>query len=306
MAPLFSIATPTWNALAKLRRCVGSVRGQRGVTLEHLVQDACSKDGTPEWMAGQTGTEQARFAGLSEPDQGMYDAINRAWSRAGGRYLSWLNADEQLLPGALARVAAYFDAHPEVDAVFSDYLVVDDAGRAVALRREIPLRRFYVVNTFLYAQSCTLFFRRTLWDRGLLRLDDAFRYAADKDLVLRLMDAGVRFAHLPEVLAMFGVDGNNLSSHDGMKREAEAVRLAHGALRWQPLRSVAFAARRIERLLRGAYQAQQLDYDFAVDETPSFVRYRATGLGGRYSLSDVTGSAHILSAAAPAPVEKDR
>ena len=77
-----------------------------------------------------------------------------------------------------------FEQHPQVDVLFADYLVADTSGRAVALRREIPLRRFNIVNSFLNLQSCTLFFRRSLWDRGLLRLDSQYRYAADKDLVL--------------------------------------------------------------------------------------------------------------------------
>lgn len=289
-SPYFSIATPTRNALAKLRRCVGSVRGQEGPSFEHLVQDAASEDGSADWLQTQCQADE-RLQARSELDAGMYDAINRAWSRSAGSILSWLNADEQLLPGALAAVQQHFDAHPEIDAVFADYLVVDAEGRAVAARREIPLRRFYVANTFLYAQSCTLFYRRSLWDNGLLRLDDRLRYAADKDLVLRLMSNGVRFAHLPRTLALFGIDGSNLSTHEGMMREAEAVRLAHGGFRWRPARALAYAGRRAERLLRGAYGAITFDYRYAVDEQPHYVSYRASRLGGRYTLSDTTGHA---------------
>ena len=168
----FSIATPTRNALAKLRRCVGSVRGQAGVTLEHLVQDARSVDGSPAWLHMQAA-QDPRLQPVSAADAGMYDAINRAWARSNGRVLSWLNADEQYLPGTLQRVQAHLDRHPQVDVLFGDYLVADEAGRAVALRREIPLRRFNVVNSFLNTQSCTMFFRRALLDRGALKLDSA-------------------------------------------------------------------------------------------------------------------------------------
>ena len=307
--PTFSVATPTRNALDKLRRCVGSVRGQAGsqagsqaggqpgVHCEHLVQDANSSDGTPQWLAARQGPY---LQSVSEADTGMYDAINRAWSRAGGRYLSWLNADEQYLPGTLARVQAFFEAHPRVDVLFGDYLVADPQGRAVALRREVPLRRWYVVNSFLNAQSCTLFYRRELWDRGLLRLDSRLRYAADKALVLHLLDEGARFHHLPEVLSVFGIDGSNLSTHRGMEQEAEAVRLAHGAYRWRPLRAAAIAGRRIERLLRGAYRTSDLHYRYAIDEVPNYVEYFARGLGGRYSLQDTQGRAQIVATPAMA------
>ena len=295
-APTFSVATPTRNALDKLRRCVGSVRGQQGASFEHLVQDACSSDGSAAWLAAQQGPQ---LQGVSEPDAGMYDAINRAWGRARGRYLSWLNADEQYLPGTLARVQAFFEAHPQVDVLFADYLVADPQGRAVALRREIPLRRWYVVNSFLNAQSCTLFYRRELWDRGLLKLDSRFRYAADKALVLHLLDHGVRFHHLPEALAVFGVDGSNLSTHSGMAQEAEAIRLAHGGFRWRPLRAAALAGRRLERLWRGAYRATDLRYRYALDEVPHYADYAVRGLGGRYSLQDTEGRAERLPTMAP-------
>src|SRR5262245_66550074 len=111
----FSIATPARNSLWTLRRAVGSVRGQGPVPLQHLVQDACSNDGTPEWLALQRDLD-AR----SEPDGGMYDAIGRCWRRADGEILSWLNADEQYLPGSLERVAAAFAADPSIDVVWGN------------------------------------------------------------------------------------------------------------------------------------------------------------------------------------------
>lgn len=90
----FSVVTPTRNSLTKLKCCVGSVRGQTGVEVEHLVHDACSTDGTVGWLSGQNDLDS-----VSENDSGMYDAINRGWSRASGDIVSWLNSDEQYLPG---------------------------------------------------------------------------------------------------------------------------------------------------------------------------------------------------------------
>ncbi len=296
--PVFTVATPTRNALAKLRRCVGSLRGQISVSYEHLVQDAVSSDLTAEWLKQQATSDPALLP-VSESDDGMYDAINRAWARGRGTYLSWLNSDEQYLPGALAKVQAYFEAHPATDALFGDYLVVDDQGRAVALRREIPLRYFYVANSFLNVQSCTLFFRRRLWNEGVLRLDSRYRYAADKDLVLRLHTAGVRFSHLPEVLSLFGIDGGNLSAQAGMEAEAEEVRRAHGGMRWRPLRSLPLAMRRVERLWRGAYRRSDIEYQFAMDETPHYAAFRATNLKGSYTLADTQGQAEAVQASGP-------
>jgi glycosyltransferase involved in cell wall biosynthesis len=282
----FSIATPTRNALDKLRRCVGSVRGQREVPLEHLVQDAESVDGTPAWLAAQSD-----LAAVSEADAGMYDAINRAWARSGGEYLSWLNSDEQYLPGALAKVQRFFEANPEVDVVFGDYIVVDAYGRPVALRREIPFRKIYVVNGYLNTQSCTIFFRRRLLERGLLQFESGFRYAADKDLMLSLASAGAVIRRMPEYLAVFGIDGTNLSTHPRAELESESIRRANGAFRSRPLRQVALLGRRVEKLVSGSYRTEAVRYRYAIDEVPNYVEFQAAGLKGRYRLSDVEGRA---------------
>lgn len=285
----FSIATPTRNALDKLKRCIGSVRGQHEVTHEHIVQDGQSSDGTPAWLAGQVG-----LLAKSEADAGMYDAINRAWARSSGEFLSWLNSDEQYLPGTLAKVAAYFDTHPDVDVVFGDYIVADASGKPVALRREIPFRRIYVVNRQLNTQSCTLFFRRKLLDKGLLQLDSNYKYAADKALMLRLGDVGTVIQRLPDYLAIFGIDGTNLSTHVKMAQEAETIRIAHGALRIKALRHLVLIGRHIERLVSGAYRAGNIRYLYAVDERPSYVEIETAGLGGRYSLADTKGRADSI------------
>lgn len=279
--PRFSVATPTRNDLHKLKRCVGSVRGQQGVAVQHLVQDALSGDGTAQWLHGQSG-----LSWVSEADGGMYDAIQRAWRRSSGEFLSWLNADEQYLPGALARVAQFFDHHPHVQVMFADYIVCSDSGTPVALRREIPFRSLYVRNSFLYAQSCTLFFRRSLLDQGWLDFDTRLRYAADKDLMLRLAARGVHIRHLPQYLALFGVDGSNLSSHEGMLKEAHAVRQRHGAFASPLLRLAVLALRRSERLCRGAYFRRSLNYAFATDEVPHYKDQQASHVGGRYTLAD--------------------
>lgn len=282
----FSIATPTRNSLEKLKRCIGSVRGQTEVVFEHLVQDANSSDGTPEWLVAQPNLNA-----VSESDSGMYDAINRAWARSSGQVLSWLNSDEQYLPGTLAKVGAYFAANPQVDVVFGDYIVADGQGRPVALRREIPFRFRYAANSFINTASCTLFFRRRLLEQGRLQLDSRFRYAADKELMLRLASTGAVIKHLPGYLSVFGVDGTNLSTHPQMEAEIESIRLANGAFHNRRLRDLLLIGRHLERFFRGGYKRQAIRYLYAMDATPNYIQYESKSLGGRYSLSDIQGHA---------------
>lgn len=322
----FSVVTPAYNSLQHLRRCIGSVRGQAGVEVEHLVMDGGSSDGTADWLkrwraagahdAPDSGAPSAyTFRWTSAPDHGMYDAIDRGWQRARGDVLSWLNCDEQYLPGTLARVAQIFDGDPGVDAIFGDTIVVAPDGSPLAARREIPLRRSYLKNSFLYASSCATFFRRSLWTDGLLRLDSRYRYAADMELMLQLLAAKKRIRHIPYTLSLFGVDGGNLSStqFDAMAVEVRAIQKTHRAMP-SLLRIPYRALRCIERLFRGCYRPVFLSYDFALDETPRYRHIQPTRTGFRFTYAraarqlaarrrtgpDRSGSGRPASADAPA------
>lgn len=273
----FSVITPTRNALDKLKRCVGSVRGQSGVEVEHIVQDACSTDGTPEWLAAQTD-----LLARSEADGGMYDAINRGWDRASGEVFSWLNSDEQYLPGTLAKVAELFARNPDVDFIYGDALVIDATGRLLAARREIRLSRTYIANSFLNAFSCTTFFRRRLFDEGVLRLDTRYRYAADMDLMLRLLESGHHYYKADDYLSVFTMDGTNLSCHPKMLAETDDIQQRYGAFRAPLLRKLVTTGRYVERLLAGSYHKVDVSYAFAQDERPTYQTISGKGVPGSY------------------------
>jgi len=277
-ATAFSIATPVRNALPMLRRCVGSVRRQTGVDAEHLVQDAASTDGTVEWLRTQAG-----LTWTSEHDNGMYDAITRAWNRSHGAVLSWLNADEQYLPGTLDYVARIFTEEPSTDAVFGDYIICDtETGVPVAARREIQLRRFYLRHGPLYAMSCTLFFRRRLLERGLLKFQPDLRVVADAGLVMRLLNSGVRFRHVRRYLALFGVKGTNMSVTDAGMEETMRLRRQQEGPTGLSIRPLARLLRIIEKAAAGSYGKKRVDYEFCVDETGHSKRIVADNVSPRW------------------------
>jgi glycosyltransferase involved in cell wall biosynthesis len=273
----FSVATPTKNALESLKQCVGSVRGQRGVDCEHIIQDGCSTDGTGEWIRSQ-----GDLVACVEADLGMYDAINRAWSKASGQVLAWLNSDEQYLPGTLSAVAQVFAEHPGVDFVRGNTIIVDPDGWPIAARREIRLSHRYIANTFLNAYSCSLFFRRSLWEEGLLRFDERYRYAGDMEMVLRLLGAGKHSLHVGQYLALFTFDGDNLSCHPQMLDETHDVQRLYGGAASATVRRAITVCRYVERLLNGCYRKVAIAYDYALDDRPTYRRVMAASVPGRY------------------------
>lgn len=270
---IVSIVTPTFNRLDMLKRCVGSVRGQSGVAYEHIIQDGGSTDGTEAWLSGQPDLH-----GHVEPDEGMYHAINKGWSKASGDILSWLNSDEQYLPGTLATVSDAFQNNPQVDFILGHYIVAKDDGSPIATRRERRLSKLYISNSFLNAASCTLFFRRQLWDEGLIRLDERYRYAADMDMVLRIIQSGARYLCIDRYLSVFTFDGSNLSCHPQMLSETATIRRQHGGFQSDLARNAIICCRGIERLVSGSYRSASVTYDYAVDETPVYRRFSASAV----------------------------
>jgi glycosyltransferase involved in cell wall biosynthesis len=223
-----SVITPSFNNSEWLKKCVASVADQGAALQEHIVQDACSSDGTREWLL-----QDARVKAYFEKDEGMYDAINRGFSRAAGDILGYLNCDEQYLPGALAAVADFFSSHAEVDAVVGDTVIVDGQARYLCSRLgHIPGAwgtwvRFPVVTS-------SFFFRKSLWQERKIRFDPSWKIFGDMFFVLDLISRGVRFGVIPEYLSVFFDHGDNLY----LRAHPEEVRLRHQAA---PLASRIFA-----------------------------------------------------------------
>jgi glycosyltransferase involved in cell wall biosynthesis len=255
----FSILTPSRRQLPWLKRCVRSVADQRGVEVEHLIQDA---ESGPElaWWVRENSTARLHV----EADAGMYDGLNRALERATGEVIGILNCDEQYLPGTLARVARAFREHPQADLVAGDYLIVDATQRLLAYRKVTPLRRAMILTDHLYAFTCALFFRRTVFADGL-RFDPALRSIADGELVARALARGHRAALVPEYLATFTWTGTNLSAQQISRAEERhlraklpaALRLAAPWLRLWRLG---------ERLWAGGYTSGPVRYEVFVGE----------------------------------------
>ena len=131
----FSILTATYNCEGTVADCLASVRGQSFPDVEHIVVDGASTDGTIRVV------EAARKSGMvvvSEPDQGMYDALNKGIDLASGEVVGMLNADDVYANDqVLERVAEVF-ADPEAEACYGDLVYVDPASPGHGERLSSP------------------------------------------------------------------------------------------------------------------------------------------------------------------------
>jgi len=217
-----SVITPSFNNSEWLKRCVASVADQGSALREHIVQDACSTDGTREWLSRDVRV-QAHF----EKDEGMYDAINRGFSRAQGEILGYLNCDEQYLPGALEAVANFFSSNSEVDAAAGDTVIVDGQARYLCSRLGQNPGAWDTWVRFPVVTS-SFFFRRALWQDKNTRFDTSWKIFGDMFFVLHLVARGVRFGVLPRYLSAFFDHGDNLY----LRADPEEVRRRQEAAPW--------------------------------------------------------------------------
>jgi hypothetical protein len=95
----------------------------------------------------------------------MYDAVAKGIAKSTGSVIAHLNSDEQYLPGALKLVKAFFDAHPEIEVLFGDAILIDAEGQPFSYRRVILPRRSHTIVCYLGTFSCSTFFRRSVADR---------------------------------------------------------------------------------------------------------------------------------------------
>jgi glycosyltransferase involved in cell wall biosynthesis len=198
--PAISIVTPSYNSGAFIERTIVSVLDQRYPRLEYLVQDGGSTDQTRDIVEAYA---DQLVSCESAPDCGQASAINIGFARTTGEIMAYLNADDLLLPGSLAYVARYFAKHPDVDVVYSHRVVVDEADREVG-RWVLPRHDSKVLSWVDFVPQETLFWRRSLWER-VGSFDESLQCVFDWDFIIRLRDAGARFARLPRFVGALRV-----------------------------------------------------------------------------------------------------
>lgn len=208
----FTIVTPSYNYSKYIRECLDSVRDQEGVTFEHLVYDAGSTDGTLDIIR-----EYDHVDLTVEPDKGMSDAINKGFKAAKGKWVMWLNTDDYLLLGALAKVKAFAETQSKADVIYGCWNFIDGDGQYQRTMNVYPLKKMMVAHLCYIASTATFYRRETVMDEGHL-LNIRFKYVMDGEYYNRLIQAGKKFVYLPQVLADFRLHGENLShKHLGAK-----------------------------------------------------------------------------------------
>lgn len=235
----FSIVTPVRNQACFIAKTIESVVNQHFSPLEYIVMDGGSDDGTTHIVEQYVG-HLHHFE--SQKDDGQSDALNKGFVHATGEILGWLNGDDILLPGTLEFVARFFEAHPDIDVIYGDRLLIDSNGDEIG-RWLLPSHSDRILSWVDYVPQETLFWRRTLWERVGCHFDASYHFAMDWDLLVRFRDAGARFHHVPRLLGAFRVHAaQKTSSHMVDMGSEEMQRIRTRCLGYPPSKASQRAA----------------------------------------------------------------
>jgi glycosyltransferase involved in cell wall biosynthesis len=223
-SPLISVVTPCLNRAKYIAEAVESVLIQNFPSFEHIVIDAGSNDGTLDILGGY-----AHLRVVSEPDQGIYDGINKGIRMARGEIVGLLNSDDLYAEGCFEAVANTFDQHPNAAAVVGGVtLFRDEAGgrRTLAVRSAIEADELW----FRLIQGSPItngwFFRRSVFEQvGYFDL----RYPNSSDrwfLIHAALDGGVRPIPIRQVLYHYRQHSGSVTVNPLGSRSSQ-----HGPLR---------------------------------------------------------------------------
>lgn len=219
--PTVSIVVPSFQQGRYIRATLESILSQDFRDLECIVMDGGSTDETVEVLRSY---DDPRLTWVSEPDRGQSHAINKGLERANGDYLSYLNSDDLLRPGAISTIVRFFAEHPETHLVYGDMDHIDEAGRVFHTVIGAP---FDLAETLAGHNSVNQ--SGTFWRRGVMErigvFDENLHFSMDLEYWVRAALKGETIAYEPGVRSAFRYhdESKTVSRMAGWLREWDLI-----------------------------------------------------------------------------------
>jgi len=205
---LVSIITPCRNSERFIERTILSVLNQSYQNIEYIVIDGSSSDGTLDII--RKYHDNITYW-ISEPDNGMYHAINKGIEVAKGDIICYLNSDDILYIDSIEHVVNYFTTYPDCDLVYGDLDYIDDSGK-ILYKIIFPSFNFLFFSTSKFSTigQPSSFWRRSLQEK-VGRFNDELKMASDFEFYIRAGLVG-NIVHLNESFAAFRVHDESLTA----------------------------------------------------------------------------------------------
>ena len=213
--PRISIVTLSFNQARFLDAAIASIVDQGYANLDYIVVDPGSTDGSRAIIEAR---RQQIATVLLDPDKGPADGLNNGFAAATGDIFGYINADDLLLPGALATIARHFTQNPDVDAILGNGILIDADGTT---RRQMKSSAFSLADLGHGAMTFVQqghFFKKSVFPG----FNIANRTCWDGEMLVDMALAGARFRNVPEQLGAFRLYGDTIT---GSGRLAAAMKI---------------------------------------------------------------------------------
>lgn len=225
MNPVVSIVVPSYNHARYLREAIDSILAQDYPTIELIVIDDGSTDGSAEILKSY-GT---RFHWETQPNQGQVATLNRGWLMSRGEILAYLSADDVLLPRAVTSAVRCLEANPDAVLSYCDFNLIDPDSAVVRRVRAPDFDYRKMVTQMICPPGPGAFFRRSAFEKAGT-WHTGFRQMLDYEYWLRLGLHG-RFVRIPEVLAAYRVHpGSQSFAANSQIRPEEPIKIMEAYL----------------------------------------------------------------------------
>lgn len=218
-----SVITVTYNAEHTLERTLKSVREQTYPAIEHIIVDGNSNDGT---VALIHRYENERLKWISEPDKGLYDAMNKGIKMATGDYLCFLNAGDTFYDtDTVQKIFASIDENHSPDILYGETAIVDDNGRFLHMRR---LQAPKNLTWKSFKHGMVVCHQAFIVKRELVEpYDLSYRFSSDFDWCIRMMKKAKNIYNTDLILVDYLNAGMTTANRKASLRERYRIMEKH-------------------------------------------------------------------------------
>jgi glycosyltransferase involved in cell wall biosynthesis len=208
-SPKISIVTPNYNQAEFIEETILSVLGQNYKNLEYIIIDGGSTDGSVNIIKKY---EKHLAYWVSEPDAGLYYALQKGFDKATGEVMGWINSDDKLHVNSLQVIAEVFGSFEEVNWLTGCMSGYDEKGRTFAVVSPQKWSKYhFYINEYKWIQQESTFWRKSLWNKAGARLNVDIKYAADFELWLRFFRYEKLYT-IQTILGGFRLRSNQISA----------------------------------------------------------------------------------------------
>ena len=204
--PCVSIITVCLNSEKHIRQTIESVLNQTYKNIEYIIIDGCSKDKTIGIIKEYKPLFEGRMKWVSEPDSGIYDAMNKGIRMANGEWIGILNSDDWYETDAIQSIVKTANLNPEAEIIHGNINCVGEKGEIISIGDGGSKFETLLVKGLMPVSHPATFVKKEVYDSfGLFSLD--YKIASDYEFILRCNEQRVKFFYINKILTNFRITG---------------------------------------------------------------------------------------------------